>query len=462
VMKEAQVRLPAAEQLLGSAATPAKIAFNQKFVAGGIEAAANGVFADIVGGMPLALPADKAGGLLAPATKLTSLSLQNGAFPDVRQMLAELTPEQVLDQVFRGKLLGVIELKSIVDTALSSLSLADLPKLTTESVPQGQLMKMHWAPKLTKAKLTGLLRPLAVNPALTVEGSMIRPTGGGVDDLTTDMSGTLRNIGLTFLDMVQVDFNKLSFRMRTGHDPKFDADVSGFRFQGDLSFIAELAEKLPLSGFGGAKGPPVAITPAGVTVSLSVPLPSLSFGLFNLCNLAFSAKLTVLFTDAPATLRVGLSSPENRFLLSYSVFGGGGYLALTAGTDGKVRVDAALEFGGVIAFSITVAKGIVQAMVGILFSMDADSVRLGGYCRIYGCVEILNILTISVEFYMSLEYEAPFAIGHARLTVMVKVLAFAKSVTLEVTRRFSTGSREIVGPEPFTLEQWQDYCVAYA
>jgi hypothetical protein len=481
VMAQAQVRLPAAEQMLGAGAPAATIAFTKAYVENTAVFAANQVFADIVGGMPLSVPADKAGGLLAPSTTLSSVSLTDGAFPDVSRMvdkmIAEAPPDVrpadvlklVIDQVCSGKLLGVIELRDIVDTAIESLGLDGMPKLTMEREGSSQRIEMTWTPKLNKERFAKPLRKLRDDPTLTVRGTMTRPVGdglvdGALDGATTAMSGELTNLGITFLDAVEIDLARVRFSMGTGQDPDFDPTVTGFRFTGDLSFIEKLACKLNFGDFGGANGPPVAITPAGVTVSIAVPLPSISVGLFSLMNLAFTAKLTVLFSDSPATITVGLSSPQNPFLISYWIFGGGGYLALTAGTDGRIRVDAALEFGGVLAFSITLAKGIVQAMVGILFSMDGDRVLLGGYCRIYGCVEIMELVTISVEFYLSLTYDGKFAVGSARVTVMVSLLGLAKSVTLETTRKFSTKShgQSLAGAESFTLDQWRDYCDAYA
>lgn len=459
MMDQARVRVPAAEQLLGPAAGPASIAFNQAYLASGVEGAANGVFADIVGGLSLPIPAEKAGGIVAPAPMMTALSVVHGAFADVTSM-AHLPPEQVLEQVLKGKLLGFINLKDLVTLSAAP---ASLPTLRTANVPGGRQVTLDWQPQLKASGLPDPLRPFGGQPTLSVQGTLLLPANAGIEDAASDVCGTLRHVALSFLDVVTVGFTELTFHLRAGQAPAFGADVGDVSFDGDLAFVRELASALPLDGLGGGKAPPVQLTREGITVSIRVALPSISLGLLNLANLAFTAELTVLFSDAPATLCLALSSRADPFLISYSIFGGGGHFALTAGTDGRVQVEASLEFGGVAALDIALAKGVVQAMVGIFFAMDGDAVALGGYVRIYGCVEVLGIISISVEFYLSLCYRSPYAVGCARLTVMVRVLAWSKSVSLEVERRFGAdATAQLDRPGQITLDQWTEYCCAYA
>jgi len=110
-------------------------------------------------------------------------------------------------------------------------------------------------------------------------------------------------------------------------------------------------------------------------------------------------------------------------------------------------------------------------MVGIALEMKGGECKLTGFVRIYGCVEILEIITISVEFYLALSYQAPDAIGEASLTVMVSVLGLSKSVTLRVEKRFSTqdtlerDSRNAIGTAAVAavaVDDWTEYCLAFA
>jgi hypothetical protein len=57
----------------------------------------------------------------------------------------------------------------------------------------------------------------------------------------------------------------------------------------------------------------------------------------------------------------------------------------------------------------------------------------------------------------------PVAIGQAILIVMVRVLAFSKSVSLQVERQFTTqGSGLALAADPIPLADWREYCDAFA
>ena len=138
-----------------------------------------------------------------------------------------------------------------------------------------------------------------------------------------------------------------------------------------------------------------------------------------------------------------------------------------------------LEFGGVFAIDLIIARGEVQLMAGIIFELKEGKAVLGGSVRIYGFVEVLRIIAVSVLFYLSLKYVDGKATGRAALTVMVRVLAFSKSVTLTVEQSFSTiqAQQAFSGPggpahplagearnfdETMALPEWRQYCDAFA
>ena len=104
-------------------------------------------------------------------------------------------------------------------------------------------------------------------------------------------------------------------------------------------------------------------------------------------------------------------------------------------------------------------------MVGVYFSIRDGKALLEGYVRLYACLEVLKIITLSVEFYLSLSYDGENAIGRAAVTVTIRVLAFSKSVTLEVTRRISTKESSPLFrtfSDSVSPEQWVEYCDAFA
>lgn len=69
-----------------------------------------------------------------------------------------------------------------------------------------------------------------------------------------------------------------------------------------------------------------------------------------------------------------------------------------------LRVEAAIEFGGNLEVDAVVAKGGVYAMAGIYFQLKGSMAKLNGYLRCRGYLNILGLVSISVEFRMELEY----------------------------------------------------------
>lgn len=468
-MSVATVRLPAAEMLLsGDQRSVGKdIEYNQDFAAG---RETHGVFAEFIDPLPLAFRADRAGGIAAPALALTGLSVQHGAVPNAGE-LASGTFSRALDGL-GGELLGVIKLKDIVAAVASA---NDLPQLRTDTTRERLRVTFDWTPTLVAAGPPSEVLILNSSSRLHLRGTLIRPLDASPP--TSDMLGTLSDFGLLFAGVLQVDFDALTFHMVTGQKPSFDVAVRDFTFKGDLEFLAPLTAALKKisDGLGGGSGPAVAITPQGVTATLTLALPNVSLGVLNLQNVAVAAGVTLFFAGLPAELTFALSKSDSPFLISYSVFGGGGYFKLTVRTGQalehprpRLELEALLEFGAIAAVDLVLAKGVAQVMAGIRFSMQGENVTLGGSLRIHGCLEVLRIVSISIDVQLRLLYEVATQTATARgdLIVQVRVLAFSQSVSLTVERSFSP-KRDPATPQPRFLDtlgdaQWEEYCQAFA
>ena len=83
-------------------------------------------------------------------------------------------------------------------------------------------------------------------------------------------------------------------------------------------------------------------------------------------------------------------------------------------------------------------------MAGIYFSLQRKegstelAAILSGYLRLGGSLNVLGLVSISVEFNLSFTYDSvrDKAYGRATLTVAVHVLLFSASVELTVERAF--------------------------
>jgi hypothetical protein len=335
-----------------------------------------------------------------------------------------------------GKLLGVIDLARLLDV----VTVAGLPQIKTETAGAGQVVTLRWAPKI-KDRLESPLERVSVSsgqppaPALTLTSKVNRGRGLELSGASTHVEGTLSNIALVIAGAVKVSFDRLKFVSVNGQKPSFDVKVSKVEFLGDLEVVEKLAREF--EGLLGTNDLAVRVDTAGIVAELRLALPTLPLGGLTISNVVFSCGVSLFFDATPAAVRFALASRKSPFLLTYTIFGGGGFFALTARTDGSLEIEAALEFGGSAEIDLLLARGSAQAMVGIYFHYK-DQATVEGFVRLHGELEVLGIITISVDFYLGLAYEIGTGTvrGRAALTVMVKVLFFSQSVTLEVERSF--------------------------
>jgi hypothetical protein len=191
-------------------------------------------------------------------------------------------------------------------------------------------------------------------------------------------------------------------------------------------------------------------------------IPTIAVGAFALQNLALDASIGLPFTGAPARARLAVSKRHDPFLLTVSLYTGGGFFAIEAASDNTRIVEGSLEFGASIALNLGVASGGVYVMAGIYFRIETNACKLSGYVRAGGSLEVLGLITVSVEFYLELNYEDPVVWGQASMTVKVEVLFFSSSVTLTVRREFAGGSRDLPFDEMISLPEWDNYLAAFA
>jgi hypothetical protein len=123
-------------------------------------------------------------------------------------------------------------------------------------------------------------------------------------------------------------------------------------------------------------------------------------------------------------------------------------------------------------------------MAGVYFRMEADAASLTGYFRLEGHVDVLGLITASLELYLELryEFETGKAAGRATLTIEISVFVFSGSVTITCERKFAgsngdptfrqllgTGSDprlaladELAAIDDDTAYPWRTYCEAFA
>ncbi len=316
------------------------------------------------------------------------------------------------------------------------------------------------------------------------------PLDGAEPSFVVD--GRLSNFALDLLDIVVVTFDSLLFHVERGK--KADLSVEGVHveFVGALSFVNQLAELMPPAGF--SDPPVIEVTPEGVTAGYTLGIPAAGVGAFSLENIALSAEMELPFAN-PVGLRIAFSERFHPFLVTVSLVGGGGFLAVVLTTQGIETIEGSLELGGNVTVSLAIVEANAHVMMGFHFGIRQSAsggpmLDFVAYIRVGASVDLLGIVGVSIDIYLGLGFVPKFVLppsqrpgilgvvsGVASVTVGVHVLFVDKSFTLTFERSFAIPARAdvpLVGTvslpilsdpsfdEMLTIDDWQDYCEAYA
>lgn len=435
-----------------------------------------GILADTLGAT---FNSDQAGGFATPNMSLSTLTRELGP---VAGKAADALIDSFDPADFFGDglafLFGTFDLAKLIPSGPLGQNAPQM-KITTVDIPGGKKITacLNWNPPLKDVDLViaefkkdykqaSLFEIIGcIEKELKLDGSLL-------SEPTFDMTGKLTNFQVIILESVTVNFLEFGFESHSGEKMNVKVKLDPEKplaFGGDLEFVEELRNAIPPDLFG--DGPFLDISPTGITAGFSFALPPVAVGVFALKDVSLGAAMTLPFTDGKPVFDFNVSTREKPFLLSVSIFGGGGFFRLQIDTAGFKMVEAAFEFGVTCALDLGVASGEVHVMAGIYFSLQRkeDSTELtailSGYLRMGGSLEVLGIIKVSVEFNLSFTYDSDTekAYGRATLTVEVEVLFFSASVELTVERAFGGESGDPKFGEMYdTADKWSRYALAFA
>ncbi len=304
------------------------------------------------------------------------------------------------------------------------------------------------------------------------------------DSLVIALAGTLRASGPPSVEvlaelrtfslilfasepLVTIPFERLSFHGGTSGKAEVDVVMGDIVFGGFLSFVETIKDLIPLDGF--SDPPSVEVTPEGLTAGFSLTLPNLAVGVFNLSNMSLGADVKVPFLGETISFGFNFCTRERPFVLSVVFLGGGGWFLIRLSPKGLEVLELGLEAGAYLAVDFGVASGSISAAIGIYIRLEGEKGSLTGYFRLRGEVDVLGLISASIELYLELVYsfDTGKLIGRARITVEVEVLCFSASVSIEAERQFAGANgdpslREVVMEDDGTAPAWDDYLLAFA
>jgi hypothetical protein len=267
--------------------------------------------------------------------------------------------------------------------------------------------------------------------------------------------------------LIKIPFENISFIAGTDGKAEVDVNLGEIEFMGVLGFVEVLKDFIPLDGF--SDPPFLEVDASGLKAGFTLPIPSVSVGVFNLSNISLGADVQVPFLGEALSFGFNFCTRERPFNLSVMCIGGGGWFLIRLNPKGLTVLELGLEAGVMLAVDFGVASGSISATIGVYIRLEAEKGQLTAYFRLRGEVDVLGLISASIELYLELTYhfDSGKLIGTARLTIEISVLCFSGSVTIECTRQFA-GSKgdpslrdQLLEPDN-TSPAWDEYWRAFA
>lgn len=357
---------------------------------------------------------DYSGGLMAPKFAANIISRTRGPVP---------TNDLPLSEIYAGaKLLG-LPLEKLIEQAKP-------PKII--QVPGNPLgARMEWLDLSLKD----------FGPFETVK----EPDKKTSATLRVDRSEIFCEVrNFTFklpLNIVLLKFGSLAFTQKPNSAPDLQMKNLGIEFNEELILLKDLLDKM-MELMPGNK-PKIHPSAEGISASYTLGLPSVDAGMFLLRNVAVHFGINVPFSSKPVTMSLGFGRRDNPFNLSVMLLGGGGHIEVEFGGDKLTRLEASMEFGAMVAVNFLIASAEVHALGGVRFLKNGDNIEFDAFIRIGGSVDVLGLVSVSVELTVKLAYEKKrnSLYGRATLVIEVDLPLFSESVTLD------SGKWELIGSD---------------
>ncbi|AOR77271.1 hypothetical protein [Novosphingobium resinovorum] len=230
-----------------------------------------------------------------------------------------------------------------------------------------------------------------------------------------------------------------------GNDGRFD-----FKFEAEdviladeLSFVTDALKALLPQDEGLTIMP---LLPAGISATLSLPLPDIGTGAFTLTGVTFHYNLALAVTDG-FEIRTGfwLSKPDRPFGLAVLFLGGGGWagieIAYRPPDVFSTRVSIGISAGAFAALNFAFARG----SAGLLFTAGVEFRRVSGAggsgstsvslgLLIWGEFSILSIASAYLRLTATITYTSQGGmIARGRVEVRIRISFF---YTLRLDRAF--------------------------
>ena len=177
-------------------------------------------------------------------------------------------------------------------------------------------------------------------------------------------------------DVVTLIFDGLTFKSGSGISPDFQVRFRDVKLGEKAKFLEQLQSYLSPKGGGfylkfGLAGVP------GIEAGYGINLGVIGIGTLSFSNVILNAGVRLPFDNSDARFVISIGRADAPFLISSTIFGGGGYLALIANSQGFVGFEASFDYGGVLAFGFGPLQGVGRLTMGIYLRKEGRQTSLG-------------------------------------------------------------------------------------
>ncbi|WP_328377338.1 hypothetical protein OHB13_14250 [Streptomyces sp. NBC_00440] len=372
--------------------------------------------------------ADRSGGLVTPDLVADGISRKHGPV-----QLAGLTTSDPKDVLADGATLLGFDLRDVVS------GLTGPPQILSDLTHTPPTTKMTWGDLTLQDK-----PPFKGGPQSTLELTVER----SADSVTTTCDVTDFDLEMPpgAAALLTLHFEELKYSQVAGKAPDLAVNHVTAAFEGQLLLLQKLQEAVDLD----KAGPDIRVTGTDIVASYQLPVPPVETGVFVMDGMVFRAAVLVPFDGRPVSVMLGFASREHPFTLSVLAFGGGGYVELEMDKSGLRRLEASLDFGAVVGVDFGVARGEVHAMGGVRYELADGEAKLSGFFRIGGTVEVLGLISVSVELVVTLAYDDTTNVlsGRATLVIDIDLTLYSDSVELDSGVWVLAGDPNAAHPAP--------------
>jgi hypothetical protein len=466
-IKTAKVRVPASETLTGPK-DPVDFAWDPDYLKSGFPDLSQGLtqpnlgeaFGKLSPPISFSLPPVRSPGLFQPDIDLSGLSRKFGAINGLDALKGGTFDPSSFFGNASPTILGAISLTDILKSGVNFLSAgaAVVPKTNSRilynasGIPVGVETRMDWNPSV-QSKDFGIVSFSSTSKTTALLSIVVTASSGG-GPVTFGVTGQMTTFAVDIFSAIRLNFKSVNFSSGSGQSPSVDIEFDGVSFEGGLDFISALEDFL--KGLLGPAGPHIQLQGNAVLATAGFMLPDIGFGAFSLMHLALSTSLKVPLTgNDPLTVSFSFGSRNDPFLVAVTILGGGGYFAVSADAKtGVTSLEFSIEAGGVVSLDLFVASGSAHILIGFGIVMhrgtgSEDGAVLSAFLRAGGSLNVLGIITVSVEFDLTLTYSTSdqMLCGECTVTVSIDILFFSINVGVTLRRCFSVGGRDVADLE---------------